>query len=204
MNATTLLSRRDLLRRVVLLCCSFVENVTFYRVAWRPDYASTIRFDDHPEARFLRRAINNYFDIAVLDWCKLFGNRRQEKHHWRNVVSDPASFEQALFGKLGMTADAYKQMLDYRNNFLAHLGSGLTMNPPELDPAFKAIVFYHRHIVEHEGHADELVGLPNVCGLICGLVECTEKRRELTESSLVPGPLIERGTYISCMALHQR
>lgn len=176
MNAP--LSRCALLRRAVLLCSSFVENLAFYRAAMA-DQMAPIRSDDHPHVAFLRRTINNFINSAVLDWCKLFGNRRQEDHHWRNVVSDPSAFERALLGELGMTADEYehlvKKMLDYRNNFLAHLGKALIMTPPELTPAHKAVVIYHRQIFEHEGKSNELVRLPNVAHLALGFAECTEE-----------------------------
>jgi hypothetical protein len=175
---TSGLPRRDRVRRVVLLCCSFVQNVAFYRAAV-VDRTTPILSDHHPEAAFLWRAINNFLDVAVLDWCKLFGNQRMEKHHWRRVVSDAASFEQALFCELGTNADAFEElvgkMLYYRNRFLAHLDDDLMMDIPELDPAHKAIVFYHWRIVEHEARPGELAGLPNADAFARGYAQCTDE-----------------------------
>lgn len=173
------LPRRDRVRRVVLLCCSFVQNVAFYRAAMA-DRTAPILSDHHPEAAFLRQAINNFLDVAVLDWCKLFGNQRMEKHHWRRVVSDAdaTTFERALFRELGTNAAAFEElvgkMLDYRNRFLAHLDNDLVMNIPELDPACNAVAFYHRHIVEHEARPSELAGLPNADELARGFQQSTD------------------------------
>ncbi len=171
------LPRRDRLRRVVLLCCSFIQNLAFYRAAMA-NQTAPIRSDFHTEATFLRRAINNFIDIAVLDWCKLFGSHKGEKHHWRRVVSDPASFELALLSELGISADALarlvERMLSYRDKFVAHLDNHLVMDVPELEEAHKALSFYHRHIVEHEANPDdELAGLPSASAdaLACGFAQ---------------------------------
>jgi hypothetical protein len=56
----------------------------------------------HPQASFWRQVNGNFFDMAVLDWCKLFGDQKQTplkrvgEHHWRRVVSDPEMFEARL------------------------------------------------------------------------------------------------------------
>jgi hypothetical protein len=174
------LSRRDRLRRVVLICCSFVQNLAFYRAAVA-DPTALILSDDHPEAAFLRRAINNFLDIAVLDWCKLFGSQKTEKYHWRRVVSDTMNFERALLGELGTKDAAFqklvKKMLGYRDRFVAHLDNDLVMNVPELDPSHKALVFYHRHIVECEAKSGDLAGLPRVDTLARGFTQSIAEAR---------------------------
>jgi hypothetical protein len=68
MEGAQSLPHRDRVRRVVLLCCSIAQNVTFYRAAVA-DPTASILSDHHPEAAFLRRTINNFLDIAVLDWA---------------------------------------------------------------------------------------------------------------------------------------
>ena len=180
MNGAQTLSHRDRMRRVVLLCCSFAQNLTFYRVAVA-DQTAPILSDRHTDAAFLRRAISNFLDVAVLDWCKLFGSQRSEKHHWRRVVSDTAGFECALFRELGTNADAFEglvgKMLEYRDRVIAHLDNDLVTNIPELDPAREAVVFYHRHIVEHEARPDELAGLPNADEFARGFAQCADEAR---------------------------
>jgi hypothetical protein len=65
----------------------------------------------------------NFIDIAVLEWCKLFGDRKG-KHFWANVVTDPSSFESALLIHLGVTIQELVVYVDevrtYRDKFLAH------------------------------------------------------------------------------------
>jgi hypothetical protein len=172
------LPRRDRLRRVVLLCCSFVQNLAFYRAAMA-DQTAQIRSDSHPEAAFLRRAINNFLDVAVLDWCKLFGSHKGEKHHWPRVVSDPEVFERALLNELEIDAIAFKGLVDkmllYRNRFIAHLDSQLIMEVPELKQAHKALTFYHRHVVEHEANPGELAGLPSADALARGFTQSIDE-----------------------------
>jgi hypothetical protein len=46
----------------------------------------------------------NFIDMAVIEWCKLFGDRNG-KHFWAKVVADPPRFEDMLLGHLSMTAD---------------------------------------------------------------------------------------------------
>jgi hypothetical protein len=177
MKGARSLPHRDRVRRVVLICCSVAQNVTFYRAAMTAP--ASIRSDHHPEAAFLRRTINNFLDVAVLDWCKLFGSQRSEKHHWRRVVSDVTRFEQALFRELGTNADMFgalvKKILYYRDTFIAHLDNDLVMNVPELNLALKAVTFYHRHIVEHEATPDELAGLPSVDAFARGFAQSSDE-----------------------------
>jgi hypothetical protein len=158
-------SRRERLRNVVLLCESFVGNLAFHRAGMNAQFAS-IRSAGHPEASFVRRAISNFLDMAVLDWCKLFGNRRLEEHHWRNIVADEENFEAELLEKLRVSADEFEgvkdKILTYRNEYVSHLDSRSTMETiPWLDVAHKAVVLYHRHIFEHEAKPGDLSEMPN-------------------------------------------
>ena len=67
------LSRRDRLRRVALLCCAFARNVAFYRTGMA-DEAQPLLSQYHRAASFWRQVNSNFFDMAVLEWCKLFGD----------------------------------------------------------------------------------------------------------------------------------
>jgi hypothetical protein len=81
------LPHRDRVRRVVLLCCAFARNVAYYRAGWA-DRAQPLLSELHPHASFWRQVNGNFLDMAVLDWCKLFGDpketprKRLAKHHW--------------------------------------------------------------------------------------------------------------------------
>lgn len=165
------LPHRDRVRRVVILCCAFARNVAYYRAGFAHD-AQPLLSEGHVNAGFWLQVNSNFLDIAVLDWCKLFGDqketptRRVGKHHWRRVVSNPEVFEDRLLAALNTDAQGFAalitKMRDYRDQFVAHLDDGLTMNIPELPRACAAITFYHQHIFEHEALPGELVNLPDV------------------------------------------
>nr|WP_294566448.1 hypothetical protein [uncultured Rhodopila sp.] len=182
------LPHRDRVRRIVLLCCAFARNVAYYRAGWA-DRAQPLLSELHPHASFWRQVNGNFLDMAVLDWCKLFGDpketpqKRLAKHHWRRVVSDPDAFEAGLLTQLGTDADGFAaligKMRDYRDRFVAHLDNGLTMNIPELDPASAAVTFYHRHIVEREAQPGELDGLAGVAAFARGFGQCADEAAQV-------------------------
>ena len=144
---------------MALLCCAFARNVAFYRAGWA-DEAQSLLSTYHSKASFWRQVNGNFFDMAVLDWCKLFGDQKETprkrlgKHHWRRVVSDPKGFEARLLAQLETDAERFAalitKMRDYRDTFVAHLGNGLTVNRPEFEAARVAVTCYYRHIVEIE------------------------------------------------------
>lgn len=120
------MKRSERLRRVALLCCHCLRNVALYRSAWR-------RRELIVRRQFWVNANGNAIDIAVLEWCKLFADRKG-KHHWTRVVSDEAAFLAQLLRALGMSAkefhDFARSVLRYRNKFVAHLDDERTMHIP--------------------------------------------------------------------------
>jgi hypothetical protein len=156
--------RKDWLRRVVILCCSFARNLAYYRVAWSEEYRPLLGLKN-AHANFWRAANNNFIDMCVLEWCKLFGDT-QGKHYWGKIVTSmPKSvFEESLLRHLGFEADAFKKEISvmhyYRDKFLAHLDLDYSVILPTLDVAKKAVWFYHAHIVNREANPGDLAGLP--------------------------------------------
>ena len=138
-------------RRVVQLCCSFMRNLAFHRAGRDIEVQSKLLDPKHPKAAFWREAHGNFFDISVLDWCKLFADR-EGKHHWRRVVKNPDRFEADLY------TDEFTSMIakikHYRDKFVAHLDQERTMLLPALDVARGAIVFLHERLVQQAGHGD--------------------------------------------------
>ena len=51
-------------------------------------------------------------------------------------------------------------MRAYRDQFVAHLDSDLTMHIPKLDIAKASVEYYHSHIVTHELDRGDLAGPP--------------------------------------------
>jgi hypothetical protein len=162
-NDSPALPRRDRLRRVVILCRNFARNLAYYRTGQRPEYQPLLD-PKHPRVNFWRVTNSNFIDICVLEWCKLFADHKNGKHHWSKIVSAPAAFKTSLLSHLGIGEDGLNHEVDamkeYRDKFLAHLDFVLTMNIPVLDIAKTTVWFYHAHVIEYEAGPGDLVGLP--------------------------------------------
>jgi hypothetical protein len=186
---TDQLSPRELIRRVVLICSSFMRNVAFYRAGHLEEFKPLLSERNPKDANFWRQVNGNFIDIAVLDWCKLFGNKKSTprhnlaKHHWRRVVSAPGVFEAELLAHLQMDEARLEaliaKMRSYRDQFIAHLDNKRVMHIPELDPAYAAVVFYHWYIVEREARPGDLAGLPGVFELERGYSECCDDATQI-------------------------
>jgi hypothetical protein len=74
------LTRRERLRRVVILSASFARNVAYFR-AGQNQTGSAARSPSHPCSAFWTQVSANFLDISVLEWCKLLGDEK-DKHFW--------------------------------------------------------------------------------------------------------------------------
>jgi hypothetical protein len=150
-------------RRVVQLCCSFLRNLAFHRAGRDIEVQNKLLDPRHPQAAFWREVHGNFFDISVLDWCKLFADRKG-KHYWRRVVAEPDRFEADLYATLGVMADEFTALTtnikDYRDRFVAHLDEERTMLLPALEVAKGAIVFLHERLMQQAGGCGHWQGLP--------------------------------------------
>jgi hypothetical protein len=146
-------------RRVVLLCCSFMRNLAFHRAGLQ----AAVQRNLLPQVEFWRQAHGNFIDICVLDWCKLFADRRGE-HHWRRVIDEPDRFAADLYTSLGVTTDEFTTLITniklYRDKFVAHLDQERTMLLPSLEVARKAIAFLHERLAQQARSYGDWQGLP--------------------------------------------
>lgn len=152
------------LLRVLILCRNFALNLAYYRAGRNRKFAPLLDYQQTKQAGFWRVVNANFIDICVLEWCKLFADRR-EKHHWSKTVSDQIKFKNELLADLGIDELAFEKeirvMRHYRDKFLAHLDSEDIMKIPVLDVAKKATWFYYAYVIQHEGLSDDdLSGLP--------------------------------------------
>jgi hypothetical protein len=156
------LTKRELCRRSVLLCILFLRNIAYYRTGQGPQGRHLLD-PSEPTVNFWRQANSNFIDMCVLDWCKLFADKRAV-HHWRKIVSDPTKFEIDLLVHLKLTQKEFQKLIDMvrccRNKFIAHLDEHNVMNIPMLDLLAKAIWFYHAHLVMNEVQPGDLAGIP--------------------------------------------
>jgi hypothetical protein len=181
------LSRRDRLRRVVLLCCLFLRNLAYYRVGgkhptgWKDPPLG-------PTASFWRIVNGNFIDACVLEWCKLIGDAKGQ-HCWERVVSDKAKFKAELFKHLNVSESQFEkfrlEMREYRDKFIAHLDSELVMNIPTLDLARKSVEFYHAYIVANEAQSGDLSGLPDTTNKLQGGYKKAKEEAEIVYKKIV-------------------
>ncbi|MFZ0589341.1 MAG: hypothetical protein WAM39_02545 [Bryobacteraceae bacterium] len=103
---------------------------------------SLAAIDPNPALNFWRLLYGQLLDIAVLDWCKLFGSDDEEHQpvHWKNVFEDHDGFRSDMLKAVNATKsdwDAYwKEMKTYRDTHVAHLdfknGNGHTSTPSSI------------------------------------------------------------------------
>jgi hypothetical protein len=175
MTPSPSMPRRNRLRRVVILCQSVARNLAYYRVGWRGEYRYISDYSQNPNsANFWRVANANFIDMCVLEWCKLFADKKG-KHHWEKIVADPVGFKAALLHHLGLDEAAFAKeieiMVRYRDKFLAHLDSDEVMNIPNLDIPKKAAWFYYSYLVANDAMDGNFAGFDPELDAIYGAFE---------------------------------
>jgi len=147
---------RKRLRWTAILCCHAIANLASYRAGWSGKKLTR-------EEGFWRRVNCNFMDIAVLEWCKLFADRRGI-HCYMNVLTDPKGFETDLFAHLKVSATDFETyctgMRTYRDKFVAHLDDNPKAKYPQLDVAIESTKFLFRYLRTIEDSDNYLDGLP--------------------------------------------
>lgn len=151
------MNSRIRLRRVGILCCHLLRNVAFY-LSW---YDSENYCKDR---QFWRTGHNNFLDIYVLEWCKLFVDVRG-KHHYSTVVKDPVQFKIDLLVNLALTdtefADYIKRTKTYRDKFVAHLDELNNYEVPVSNIIKESVIFLYEHLLAQESINDTFSDAPN-------------------------------------------
>jgi len=110
------MTRRKRLRRVLILCCHCLRNLSYHRAGWSK--GALILQND-----FWTTVNGNFMDNCVLEWCKLFADQ-WGKHFWGKVVSNPDTFRQELFQELNVSEQDFlayvREVREYRDKFVAH------------------------------------------------------------------------------------
>ena len=140
------MTRKALLRRVGILCCHCIRNLAFYRAGWR---AGKPLF----QGEFMNTTNSNFLDVCVLEWCKLFGDKRGT-HYWGKTIADQPIFFAGLLKSIDLTAaefDAYiVEMRVYRDKFVAHLDTEDVMHIPRLRVARRSVIFLYTYLLANE------------------------------------------------------
>lgn len=135
------------LRRVFILCCHSLRNLAFF-YACRPG-GVVLRAE-----QFWITTSNNFLDIAILEWCKLFADVRG-KHHWSKVVDDRVAFEQGLYEAMTLTSglfdDYILEIRTYRDKWVAHLDMLERMSIPNLRACQRSTSYLYDFLLRQEG-----------------------------------------------------
>jgi|RhiMethySRZTD1v2_1073278.scaffolds.fasta_scaffold384248_4 hypothetical protein len=119
------------LHEAIKILTAFVWSVHLQRVL--------LGVDPKPRLNFWRAICNNFFDMAVIEWSKLFGYDRKQPTQWRGAVpeAEHAAFQCDLVRTLGLSRQEWHDYQDeiktYRNERAAHHASSLD---PDLAPDF--------------------------------------------------------------------
>ncbi len=128
------------------ICCHFSRNLAFYQ-SW---FDSGQPFKDK---QFWISANGNFLDIAVLEWCKLFADKRG-RHHFSKVLASPETFKSELLDKLELPENKFKEYVEevkhYRDKFIAHLDNENVMCIPQMRVALSSVEFLYERILEQE------------------------------------------------------
>jgi len=86
-------------------------------------------------------------DVAVVEWCKIFGADR-EPTHWKKVVDDHDSFRRELLTFVGVDdatwSEYWKTMKAYRDAEVAHKFKNPDLTHyPSLEIALQSSYFYY-------------------------------------------------------------
>lgn len=115
-----------------------------------------------PKDDFWLTSSGNFLDTCVLDWCKLFADKRA-KHYWEGLVSDKQAFLAGLLKALGISETEFSEIIRdirrYRDKFIAHLDDQNVMEIPDLKVPKDSTMFLYKHLLT-EGVNPELP-LPN-------------------------------------------
>jgi hypothetical protein len=123
----------------------------------------------------------NFLDVCVLEWCKLFGSKK-DPHCWRKFVSDPNGFKADLLRHLSLDEAEFEKyvqdVLLYRDKFIAHLDSEPVMNIPNLDTVEESTYFYLKHVVTNEAQTGDLYGYEPYADPSRYYEQCTEEAEQ--------------------------
>ena len=67
--------------------------------------------NDNPHLNFWRVIYGGLLDLAVLEWCKLYG-ANAEPTHWKELVIDHEKFKRELLSTLNIESGAWADMME--------------------------------------------------------------------------------------------
>lgn len=134
---------RETYRYQIVLLRNFVWQLIHHRAM----KVTVINFNQG----FWKLIFSNCLDMAVLEWCKLFG-ANAEHHHWSKVFSDKEKFRQHILESVQMTQDQWntywKELTQYSNNAVSHFAPDFKPSRyPDLEPALKSVISCYEYLL---------------------------------------------------------
>jgi hypothetical protein len=145
------MTRKQHLRRVGITCLNCLRNLAYFRAAPGKNILKT-------KGIFWVNTHNNFLDIFVLEWCKLFGDK-SGKHYWGKIITNQQSFFSSMLEKFKIDEAELeiliKEMRTYRDKFIAHLDlEPIMFIPNNLKLAQKSTEYLYNYILEKEDDGD--------------------------------------------------
>ena len=155
MSKSTKLSPLNRALNACLLCCHFTRNFAYYSVSRTSTGIN--------KEGFWLTVHGNFFDICVLEWCKLFGNRNGT-YHWEKVLNDPDSFRQKLLNTHSIDEaklrTLWSSVKNYRDDFVAHSEAQNTTCIPSMNVPHLLVFFYYEKLLSDFPALQKNVALP--------------------------------------------
>ncbi len=134
-------------KRIKNICCHFTRNLAYHQAGIR-------KSNNALERDFWRIANGNFAEIAILEFCKLFGGRN-EKHRWVDIVDDEENFKKQIEIKTALSFNEFEKYVEdvkkYRDKYLSHLDDAMDLELPHLQVATKAVFTYYEYVVSKDG-----------------------------------------------------
>jgi len=150
------MNRRTRLRRTGILCLQAIRNAAYFR-AWNAAPISRRR------QQFWIPLNGNFVDMAILDWCKLFGDVRAI-HHWSKSITDSHAFLEGLHHSIHMDAAEFElyrlELRAYRDKYVAHLDELNFFTVPDLQPAIHSTRHLYQYMVDFEDDVGAFIEAP--------------------------------------------
>ena len=136
-------SDTDSVRALLFRLAYVVRNIAYYR--------ALAKHKESLDQNFWIYGFNNFFDMSVLEWCKVFGSRA-EPTYWTTVVADIQAFRESMLTELSLTRDEWDsywdEMKTYRDFSVAHHADPPNQTRyPNLDTALASTIYLFGHLV---------------------------------------------------------
>jgi hypothetical protein len=114
-------------------------------------------------SNFWNTVNGNFLDVCVLEWLKLFGEKKGNQS-WENVITENDVFKKDLLKTLNITEDEFSlyinQMRKYRDKFIAHLDSDKVADIPNLQIALESAIHFYNYLLANEEENDCFIDAP--------------------------------------------